>query len=276
MLFKFTKMHGLGNDFIVIDGIRQQIALTSAMIQKLSRRDTGIGFDQCLVITSPTKPHLDFTYLIYNANGESVGQCGNGARCIAKFIEYYKLSDKKQLSVGTKTTEMTLIINPDQTITVEMGQPNFNPTRIPLRMETQHDRYQITLDTGKIIPFHALSIGNPHAIIDCDNINTCDFENIAPKIQQSPLFPESVNVGFMHRLSPEHIRLRVYERGAGETKACGSGAVAAAIVARTFYQGAAEMRISLPGGDLTVQWPDAQSSVYLTGPAEFVYEGVVF
>ena len=273
MTLQFTKMHGLGNDFIVIDGVRQAIHLTPADIRRLSPRETGIGFDQCLLVEPSSEPGVDFFYRIFNANGEPVGQCGNGARCIARFIQHYGLSTSRTLSVATNTTRLSLQLNTDDTVTVNMGQPQLDPALIPMHASLQAVTYSISLGEDITTDVHALSIGNPHAILIVDNLATAPVSRLGKIVCEHPLFPEQTNVGFLKLDTPNHIHLRVYERGCGETQACGSGAVAAAAVGRLYYQLDERIRVSVPGGDLWVDWADIKGPIFLTGPATFVYEG---
>jgi diaminopimelate epimerase len=257
MALKFTKMHGLGNDFMVIDAVNQAVQLSPHHIKQLSCRHTGIGFDQCLLLEKSTQPHLDFFYRIFNADGSEVGQCGNGARCIARFIQHHQLSNKDKLTVATTTTELTLQLNANHTVTVNMGTPVWAPN-------------------PDIIPgttMHALTLGNPHVVMQVDSIKTAPVNTLGPEIETHVFFPEQTNVGFFELKAQNHILLRVHERGAGETEACGSGAVAAAAVARKFYHLNKSIRVTLPGGDLTIDWPDMTGPLFMTGPAEFVYEG---
>ncbi len=257
MTFRFTKMHGLGNDFMVIDAINQSIQFTPELIKTFSCRKTGVGFDQCLVLEASDKSDIDFFYRIFNADGSAVGQCGNGARCLARFIEYYGFSSKKDLTVGTTTTELKLHLNDDQTVTVDMGIPVWGPNP--------------EIEPG--LTAHALTLGNPHVVIPVEDVATAPVETLGPQVETHILFPEHTNVGFLEIASDNHIKLRVHERGAGETAACGSGAVAAAAVGRRFYDLAESIQVSLPGGDLTIDWPDMEGPIYMTGPATFVYEG---
>ncbi|MDF1683995.1 MAG: diaminopimelate epimerase [Legionellaceae bacterium] len=275
MNLKFTKMHGLGNDFMVIDATRHTIQLTPEMIQTLSRRDTGVGFDQCLLVEPSTQPDIDFFYRIFNANGTPVGQCGNGARCLARFIQYNKLSPKTTLRVATTTTELTLNINPDDSVTVDMGCPVWEPQNIPLTEAAEAESYALTLEHHSPVRVHAVALGNPHAIMMVDNIEQAPVDKLGPEIETHPFFPEHTNVGFLELDNQDHILLRVHERGTGETRACGSGAAAAAAVARRFYGLDAKIRVSVPGGDLWIDWAGTNSSLKLTGPAEFVYEGKI-
>lgn len=270
---KFTKMHGLGNDFMVIDAVNQRIHLQPADIAALSDRNTGVGFDQCLVIETSPDPDVDFFYRIFNANGQEVGQCGNGARCLARFAQHYGLTQKQSITVETHTARMKLQINTDQTVTINMGKPRLHPTQIPLLAPKQAPLYDIPLDHQNTQAVHALSVGNPHAVIRVADVRHASVHQMGQKISEHPLFPEQTNVGFMHILTPQHIQLRVYERGCGETRACGSGAVAAVAVGRLYHQLEAEVTVSLPGGELTVAWPDIDGDIFLTGPAAFIYEG---
>jgi len=275
MSIHFTKMHGLGNDFMVIDGVNQTIKLTAAQISALSNRKTGIGFDQCLLVERSHKPNIDFHYRIFNANGTEVGQCGNGARCIARFVYHYGLSKKKIINVSTQTTNLQLILNTDNTVTVRFDHPNLTPSTIPLHATKQSPYYSIQLSDSEHYQVHALSVGNPHAILVVPDINIIDVAIVGKKISEHPFFPEQTNVEFMQILSKSHIKLRVYERGCGETTACGSGALAAAAIGKLYHQLDANITVSLPGGDLLVNWPTVTDYIFLTGPATFVYEGNV-
>lgn len=272
MPLKFTKMHGLGNDFMVIDAIEQNVHLTSQDIIALARRDKGVGFDQCLLIEPGKEPGVDFFYRIFNANGEEVGQCGNGARCLARFARHYQLTDKNRISVATKTTKMNLQINDDNSVTVDFGPPNLLPNKIPLRVDKQAPLYFLPLQNGSLHPIHALSVGNPHAITLVHNQET-PVTTLGQEISEHPWFPEQTNAGFMEIVDKNHLILRVYERGCGETMACGSGAIAAAAAGKLFHQMDSTIHIQLLGGELLVEWPDETGPIYLTGPATFVYEG---
>ena len=232
MTIRFTKMHGLGNDFMIIDALNQKINLKPEQIQAFSRRDTGIGFDQCLIVEASQNPKIDFFYRIFNADGQEVGQCGNGARCLARFVHHYGLNNKKTISVATCTTTMHLQLNEDQTVTVNMGIPRLNPEEIPLKAEAQADYYELDGLNRKV---HALSVGNPHAVTVVDNLAETAVADLGKKIAEHPLFPEQANAGFMQIIDDSHLNLRVYERGCGETRACGSGAVAAAAAGRLWH-----------------------------------------
>lgn len=280
MSLRFTKMNGLGNDFIVIDAINQDINLSPTQIASLANRYTGIGFDQCLLIEKSRQPKIDFFYRIFNANGQEVGQCGNGARCLARFVEHYGLTHKKEIQITTKTTQMSLKINDDHTVTVNMGVPQWAPKKIPLLAHDEAATYELRLShestqSETTHHVHALSVGNPHAVMIVSNVSSLDINKLGQAISEHSLFPEQSNVSFMQMINSGHIKLRVYERGCGETLACGSAAVAAVAVARRFYQLGHQIKVSLPGGDLMVDWPLQQGPILLTGPATFVYEGVL-
>lgn len=272
---QFTKMHGLGNDFIVIDGIRQDIILNAKIIKALANRHTGVGFDQCLILEKSSKPDCDFFYRIFNADGSEVGQCGNGARAIARFAYVQGLTKKKTLSLATQTTRLCATINQDDTVTVDLGIPQFEPQNIPLNIRKRQDTYQLPIQENHIFTVHALSLGNPHAVSIVPDLKQFPVASLGKQISEHPLFPMQCNAGFMQILSPNEINLRVYERGAGETQACGSGAAAAAVVARAFYQLEPTVLVHLPGGDLQVRWDERDRPVLLTGPAEFVYTGTI-
>jgi diaminopimelate epimerase len=268
-------MHGLGNDFMVIDGVNQQVRLTPEIIVSLAAPHTGIGFDQCLIIEPSARDGVDFNYRIFNADGQEVGQCGNGARCLAVFAKRYGLTSKSRLTIATKTTQMELHINEDNSVSVDMGIPDLTPANIPFLAEKQMPEYSLKLYDGKRISIHAISVGNPHAVLAVPDITTAPVEQLGQQISFHSLFPEQTNAGFMQIVNKHHIKLRVYERGCGETLACGSGAVAAAAIGRLFHQLAKQVTVTLPGGNLIVNWPEMNQSIKLTGPATFVYEATL-
>ena len=272
---KFSKMHGLGNDFMVIDAINQKLSLSKEDIIRLGRRDTGVGFDQCLLVETSADASVDFFYRIFNSDGTEVGQCGNGARCLARFIEQKKLSAKTRLVVATTTTKMALQLEENAQVSVFLPAPNFHPKSIPLEVTHQASHYELPLANGKRQKIHALNVGNPHAVINIASFEDISIDDLGREISQHPWFTEQCNVGFMQIQSPQGMRLRVYERGCGETKACGSGAVAAAVIGRQFYNMEADISVQLLGGLLQVAWQGQTDTIRLTGPAEFVYEGVI-
>jgi len=267
-MINFTKMQGLGNDFIVIDNIEGNVCLSTEEIRQLSDRRFGIGFDQLLMVESANTRDVDFRYVIFNADGSEVSQCGNGARCFALYLQKKELTNKNTITVETNSGNMVLTINRDKSVRVEMGKPNFIPSEIPFITQTQAIEY--SLESQKM---GVLSIGNPHAIIILKDIDGENIEAIATRLQNSDYFPESVNVGFMQILSRNEINLRVIERGVGETLACGSGACAAVI--HGIQLGLLEngVEVQLKGGSAFVEYNG--DSAYLSGPGEFVYEGMV-
>ena len=267
-MINFTKMQGLGNDFIVIDNIEGNVCLSTEEIRQLSDRRFGIGFDQLLMVESANTRDVDFRYVIFNADGSEVSQCGNGARCFALYLQKKELTNKNTITVETNSGNMVLTINRDKSVRVEMGKPNFIPSEIPFITQTQAIEY--SLESQKM---GVLSIGNPHAIIILKDIDGENIEAIATRLQNSDYFPESVNVGFMQILSRNEINLRVIERGVGETLACGSGACAAVIHGIQLGLLENEVEVQLKGGNAFVEYNG--DSVYLSGPGEFVYEGAV-
>ena len=259
-------MHGLGNDFVLIDNIDGDVSLSTEEIRKLSDRRFGIGFDQILMVESSSSKDADFRYVIFNSDGSEVSQCGNGARCFALYIQKKNLSYKNPLSVETNSGIMILTINSDNSVRVEMGEPNFLPSIIPLNVNEESSEYIV--EGFKV---GALSIGNPHAILILDDIS--DIGSIALKIQSSNDFPEGVNVGFLKVLSKDEVQLRVVERGVGETLACGSGACAAVIHGIRLGLLNPKVKVRLNGGNAIVEYDGHK--VYLTGSGEFVYEGSI-
>ena len=264
----FTKMQGLGNDFIVIDNIEGNICLSIEEIRQLSDRHFGIGFDQLLMVESATTKGVDFRYVIFNADGSEVSQCGNGARCFALYLQKKDLTKKNTITVETKSGKLVLTINQDNSVRVEMGEPNFVPSEIPFITQSQAIEY--SLEGQKV---GVLSIENPHAVIILKDIDTEDIKAIATRLQNSDYFPEGVNVGFMQILDRNEINLRVIERGVGETLACGSGACAAVVHGIQLGLLEEKVKVHLKGGDAFVEYNG--DTVYLSGPGEFVYEGAV-
>jgi len=267
-MINFTKMQGLGNDFIVIDNIEGNVCLSTEEIRQLSDRRFGIGFDQLLMVESASTRDVDFRYVIFNADGSEVNQCGNGARCFALYLQKKELTNKNTITVETNSGNLVLSISQDKSVRVEMGEPIFNPSEIPFIIDSQAIEY--SLEGQKM---GVLSIRNPHAVIILKNIDQEDIEDIATRLQNSDYFPESVNVGFMQILSSNEINLRVIERGVGETLACGSGACAAVIHGIQLGLLEDNVKVHLKGGDALVEFYG--ETVYLSGPGEFVYEGMV-
>ncbi len=253
MHFHFSKMHGLGNDFMVVDCITQNVYFSQELIRRLADRHTGVGFDQLLVVEAPYDPETDFHYRIFNADGSEVEQCGNGARCFARFVRMKGLTNKYSISVSTKKGKMILDVEEDDEITVNMGVPEFEPNKIPFRAKQKEKTYIMRVGE-KTLFCGAVSMGNPHVVTVVDDVDTAEVETLGPLLESHERFPERVNAGFMQVVNREQIRLRVYERGAGETQACGSGACGA--VAVGILQGLLDenVTVSLPGGDLHIHW----------------------
>ena len=260
-------MHGLGNDFIVINNLNEVFNENLINIPELANRHTGIGFDQLLIVESSERANIDFKYRIFNADGQEVQQCGNGARCFALYVFEKKLTSKRKLNVETLNGDIELVINDTSSVTVNMGEPEFAPSKIPANIDNQHKKYSINGTEMGI-----LSMGNPHAVILANNIENLEIDKTAKDIQNSGYFPEGVNVGFMQINSPSNISLRVYERGVGETQACGTGACAAVVYGVENNLLDTNVCVSLPGGDLDINY-EKGSEVFMTGPAVFVFEG---
>ncbi|UTZ42573.1 diaminopimelate epimerase [Vibrio campbellii] len=272
MHFHFSKMHGLGNDFMVVDCITQNVFFSQDLIRRLADRHTGVGFDQLLVVEAPYDPETDFHYRIFNADGSEVEQCGNGARCFARFVRLKGLTNKYSISVGTKKGKMTLDVEDDGEVTVNMGEPEFEPSKIPFKAKQKEKTY--IMRTGdKTLFCGAVSMGNPHVVTVVDDVDTAEVETLGPLLESHERFPERVNAGFMQIVDRNNIRLRVYERGAGETQACGSGACGA--VAVGILQGLLDenVKVSLPGGDLRISWQGPGKPLFMTGPATHVFDG---
>ncbi|EGR2714860.1 diaminopimelate epimerase [Vibrio parahaemolyticus] len=272
MHFHFSKMHGLGNDFMVVDCITQNVFFSQDLIRRLADRHTGVGFDQLLVVEAPYDPETDFHYRIFNADGSEVEQCGNGARCFARFVRLKGLTNKYSISVSTKKGKMILDVEDDGEVTVNMGVPEFEPNKIPFKAKQKEKTY-IMRAGDKTLFCGAVSMGNPHVVTVVDDVDTANVDTLGPLLESHERFPERVNAGFMQVVSRDHIRLRVYERGAGETQACGSGACGA--VAVGILQGLLDesVKVSLPGGELHISWQGPGKPLFMTGPATHVFDG---
>ncbi len=275
MMLKFSKMHGLGNDFIVIDAINQMVDLTTSQIRFLADRHFGIGCDQLLLVEKAEHEGADFKYRIFNADGGEVAQCGNGARCFAQFVHDKGLSDKTTIAVETNSGVIYPNIQEQGDIRVDMGKPHFEPNDIPFLAKQQAVNYLLDLPNTQRIQVSAVSIGNPHAVMLVDNIDTADVAILGPMIESHKDFPDRVNVGFMQVISQNEVKLRVFERGVGETLACGTGACAAVVSGIQRGLLAREVTVSLLGGQLTIAWPDDKASVQMTGPATQVFDGEI-
>lgn len=272
MPLEFTKMHGLGNDFMVIDTINQEFTPAPEPVRQLANRHTGVGFDQLLVVAVATSPDTDFHYRIFNADGSEVDQCGNGARCFMRFVHDRGLTEKRQLRVGTRSGPLELTLEDDGDITVDMGEPKLAPADIPFDAPDTAVLYPLEID-GQTVELSAISMGNPHAVIRVADIENAPVTQWGPLIEHHPRFPQRVNAGFMEIIDRETIRVRVFERGAGETLACGSGACAAVVAGK--LQGALSERVKviLNGGNLVVSWAGEGCRVLMTGSATNVFEG---
>ena len=272
MLLEFTKMHGLGNDFMVVDAINQSVSLSAGQVRALANRHLGVGFDQLLLVEPASSPDVDFRYRIFNADGGEVGQCGNGARCFMRFVQEQGLTDKQQVLVETASGPLQLTLESDGQVTVDMGMPRLEPAEIPFDAPAFARHYPLDV-AGRHLEIAALSMGNPHAVLQVDDIETAPVRELGPAIECHPRFPERVNAGFMQIVDPATIRVRVYERGAGETLACGSGACAAMVAGRLWERLEPRVKVVLTGGELVVSWTGYGNPVLMTGPATTVYQG---
>lgn len=271
----FSKMHGLGNDFVLIDGINQTLSLTPEQIRLLADRHFGIGCDQLLVVEAALDPAADFRYRIYNADGSESGQCGNGARCFAAFVRARGLTDKEALVLETRSGQLRTRIEDGGLITVEMGVPRFDPGIVPFIADGPESVYRLELDNDAV-DIGVVSIGNPHAVTLVDDVISAPVARLGPLIERHERFPQRANAGFLEIVDRKHIRLRVYERGSGETLACGSGACAAVAIGR--QRGLLDERVlvELPGGRLLIQWSGEEGApILMTGPATHVFEGKI-
>ncbi|ABA56844.1 diaminopimelate epimerase [Nitrosococcus oceani ATCC 19707] len=274
MRIAFTKMQGLGNDFVVIDALSQPLSLTASQVRWIANRRLGIGCDQVLLVTPASLPAIDFGYRIFNADGGEVEQCGNGARCFARFVREQGLTDKNVLRVQTASGIIELQLETDGQITVDMGVPRFAPHQIPFKVDQEADYYSLELD-GQQVEIGAVSMGNPHCVLRVPAVDTAPVAHWGPLLESHPRFPQRVNVGFAQIVSPGHLRLRVYERGAGETPACGTGACAAAVIGKRRGWLSGQVNVDLPGGRLGIHWEGDGKSVWMSGPAEIVFKGSI-
>lgn len=272
MKLRFTKMQGAGNDFVVIDGVRTSIKLSEEQVRKIANRQTGVGCDQVLIIEPPKRPDADFEYRIFNADGSTAGQCGNGARCVGRFIHEQRLSAKSTITLEVGSDLRRLTFNETGRVKAELGVPVFEPAKVPFTAERDEIEQVLSLNNITVMA-GVLSMGNPHAVLLVDDVKSTPVEKIGRMIQALEVFPEGVNVGFMQIESSTQISLRVFERGAGETLACGSGACAAVVHGIRLGQLSNNVTVSVPGGKLEVSWDDSNAAVWLAGPADTVFEG---
>ncbi|VAW54654.1 Diaminopimelate epimerase [hydrothermal vent metagenome] len=273
MVIEFTKMHGLGNDFVVINAISQSINLSAEQIIKLCDRHFGIGCDQLLLVEKPINPQAEFHYRIFNADGGEVEQCGNGARCFALFVRQQGLTKNSIISVETACGLIELKIEAEQ-VTVNMGVPDFQPKSLPFLVEHQAETYNLQVNDAEYV-IAAVSMGNPHAVMQVENLASMDINDLGSAIESHELFPNRVNVGFMQIINRDEIRLRVFERGVGETQACGTGACAAVAVGRMLGLLNETVIAHLNGGDLSIHWREQGQSLLMTGPASTVFDGKI-
>jgi len=275
MAISFTKMQGLGNDFVIVDGISQSVTLLPEQIRFLANRRFGVGCDQVLLVENSDKPHIDFRYRIFNADGNEVAQCGNGARCFARFVKDKGLTDKNELVVETHAGLIYPHIEADGNITVDMGIPHLNPAEIPFQAKEPALKYPIMV--GKdVYQIGALSIGNPHAILEVDSVETASVESLGAQLSVHQRFPQQANVSFMEIIDSSNIKLRVYERGVGETLACGTAACAAVVFGQQLEKLISPVIVHLPGGNLHIEWAGSEdASVIMTGSATHVFEGTI-
>jgi len=274
MPIRFTKMHGLGNDFVVIDAIRQRVALTPEQVRFLADRHFGVGCDQVLLVEPARLEGTEFHYRIFNADGSEVEQCGNGARCFARFVRDQGFTEKDEIRVGTARGPITLHVEPDGQVRVNMGSPRLDPADLPFEAPARAVTYPVEV-AGELLEIGAVSMGNPHAVLLVDDTATAPVEQIGPLLESHPRFPRRVNVGFMAVRGRDRIDLRVYERGTGETLACGTGACAAVVSGRLRGLLDEQVRVHLPGGELRVAWEGGDAPVWMTGPAVAVFEGTI-
>lgn len=274
MKLAFTKMHGAGNDFVVIDLVRQAANISASTVRFMADRARGVGCDQVLLVEPPEHPEADFKYRIFNADGSEAGQCGNGARCFARFVREQRLTWKRELSVQAPGGLMGLRVEENGQIKADLGAPIFTPADIPFSAAAEALSYQLQV-AEETLEISAVSMGNPHAVLQVEDCQNAPVSHLGPLIERHERFPERVNVGFMQIISRSEIRLRVYERGAGETLACGTGACAAAVAGIRAGQLDDSVTVHLPGGKLSVHWAGGQAPVWLGGPTATVFEGTI-
>ncbi len=275
MRLRFTKMHGLGNDFVVIDAISQRVRLTPEKVRRIADRRFGIGCDQVLLVELPENPDVDFRYRIFNCDGSEVENCGNGARCFAKFVRDRKLTGKNCLKVETSGGNMEIIARDNGMVTVDMGIPGLDPADLPFTTPSRAISYPLDVEGFQHLEISAVSVGNPHAVTLVEDIETAPVATLGPLVEAHHQFPQKVNAGFLQVLSRNEVNLRVYERGAGETQACGTGACAAAVAGRVRGLLDSQVKVNLRGGSLDISWDGEGEPVLMTGPATSVFHGQI-
>ena len=274
MKVNFTKMQGIGNDFVVIDRVTTSITLTTTQIQHIANRFFGVGCDQLLMVEKSDTANVDFRYRIFNADGGEVEHCGNGARCFVRFVVDKGLTKKHQITVETASGIIILKLQPNGDVVVDMGPPNLEPDSLPFLAAQRQPQYTLRLTDG-VIPVSAVSMGNPHAVVLVDNVETAAVSKLGPQIESHSQFPQHVNAGFMQVVNSHEINLRVYERGSGETLACGTGACAAVVSGIQLNLLQSPVFVNMRGGQLQIEWAGETQSVMMTGPAEIVFEGQI-
>jgi diaminopimelate epimerase len=274
MKLRFTKMHGLGNDFVMIDAISQKITMTPERVKKLADRHFGVGCDQVLIVEAPLSPDMDFRYRIFNQDGSEVENCGNGARCFAVFVRQRRLTGKRLIKAETAGGPLILDVLADNRVTVDMGAPQLAPAKIPFNATAQAVIYPLPV-AQHMLEISAVSMGNPHAVTLVDDIENFDVAKIGAMVECHPAFPKKVNAGFMQIINPNEVRVRVYERGVGETMACGTGACAAVVAGRLRNLLNEQVTVHLPGGSLNICWAGENQSVKMTGSATTVFHGQI-
>ncbi len=271
---QFSKMHALGNDFMVVDAVTQNVYFSPEQIRRMADRHRGVGFDQMLLVEPPYDPELDFHYRIFNADGSEVAQCGNGARCFARFVYIKRLTGKRNICVSNQTGRVLMYMMEDDTVCVNMGEPNFEPQAIPFHAQKKEKTY-ILRAAEQTILCSVVSMGNPHCVLQVEDITVANVAFLGPLLAHHERFPEQANIGFMQIVSRGHIRLRVYERGTGETLACGSGASAAVATGIVLGLLNGHVQVELPGGNLNIHWKGPGHPLYMTGQALHVYDGFI-
>ncbi len=274
MLLKFTKMHGAGNDFVVLDGIRQHVSLSTEQLRLLADRHFGVGCDQILLVEKAHDSSADFRYRIFNADGGEVEQCGNGARCFVRFVHEQKLTNKAEIVVETHSGLIRPRLEKDGRVTVNMGAPVFDPDRLPFTGGTGGVSEPLVVD-GETLVISAISMGNPHVVQVVEDVGSVALEIIGPLIEHHPRFPKRVNAGFMQVMDRQHVRLRVYERGSGETMSCGTGACAAVVAGIRRGLLDSPVTVATHGGTLSIAWEGENTPVLMTGPAISVFTGEI-
>lgn len=274
MVLQFSKMQALGNDFVMLNGVSEKIEINQAIARKISDRHFGIGCDQILVAEKGDTTKYGFSIRIFNSDGSEVGQCGNGARCFARYLHDEGLTTDSEINVATITTSIQLRLNKDDSVSVSMGEPEFDPQKIPLLFNERLLDYSVSTEYGDI-EFSSLSLGNPHCVIPVDDIEIADIECLGPLMENHQIFPEKANIGFSEHVSDQEIKLRVHERGAGETLGCGSGACAAVISGVLHGSLGSKVKVVLPGGSATVEWQGQNSQAVITSSVETVFRGEI-